>query len=118
MTTDYGTLCDYKTGDSIRPATETEWRASRESEAASVGGGTGAITVDGQTAYVAGGPDLPRIGQMVSVDGDSAMVAAYPGDFGLDPHRCNRPGFGFVFLSFDGGVQVWTPVSKVRWSRK
>lgn len=53
----YGTICDYKTGESIRPATEQEWRASREAEASNIGGGTGVIEVNGQSVYVEGGPE-------------------------------------------------------------
>jgi hypothetical protein len=56
----YGKLHDYKTGDYIREATESEWRASREAEASNIGGGTGAIDVDGRTVYVSGGDDLPE----------------------------------------------------------
>ena len=43
MKNKYGTLCDYKTSNSIRPATEDEWRASREAEQSNIGGGTGVI---------------------------------------------------------------------------
>lgn len=56
--TNYGTLCDYKTSASIRPATQAEWQASRESEQSNIGGGTGVITVDGRSVYVEGGTEL------------------------------------------------------------
>lgn len=58
MKNQYGTLCDYKTGNSIRPATEQEWRESREAEESGIGGGTGVILVDGMSVYVEGGPEL------------------------------------------------------------
>ncbi len=44
------TLNNLKTGEVIRPATETETAASRE--AAKHDGGVGAIVVDGVTCYV------------------------------------------------------------------
>lgn len=55
--TNYGTLCNYKTGESIRPATREEWLASRESEASNVGGEAGVIVVDGLSVYVDGGQE-------------------------------------------------------------
>lgn len=55
----YGTLCDYRTGTSIRPASRDEWQASREAEAGNVGGGTGVIQVDGRSVYVDGGDEQP-----------------------------------------------------------
>jgi len=58
MKNKYGTLCDYKTSESLRPATESEWRASREAEASNIGGGTGVIVVDDRRVYVEGGPEL------------------------------------------------------------
>jgi len=58
MKNEYGTLCDYKTSDSIRPATREEWLASRRAEASNIGGGTGVIEVDGQSVYVEGGREL------------------------------------------------------------
>ena len=60
MKNKYGTLCDYKTGQSIRPATEQEWRDSREAEQSNIGGGTGVIEVDGRSVYVEGGAELPE----------------------------------------------------------
>jgi hypothetical protein len=59
----YGTLCDYKTGNSLRPATQQEWQASREAEASNIGGGTGVIQVDGQSVYVEGGSELEAAGE-------------------------------------------------------
>jgi len=47
---DFGTLCDYSTGDSVRPATEQERDDSVE--ASQHDGGAGAIEVDGVTCYV------------------------------------------------------------------
>ncbi len=48
--TDHGTLCNYRTGESIRPATEAE---QDESIAASqTDGGAGIIEVDGVICYV------------------------------------------------------------------
>lgn len=55
----YGTLCDYQTGASIRPASREEWQASLEAAQSNVGGGTGVIQVDGQSVYVEGGDELP-----------------------------------------------------------
>ena len=49
---DWGTLCDYRTGDEIRPATEAEHQASVE--AARFDGGRGVILVDGRRCYVVG----------------------------------------------------------------
>ena len=57
----YGTLHDYRTGHSIRPATRAEWQASREAESANIGGGTGVIEVDGQSVYVEGGMEIGDI---------------------------------------------------------
>jgi hypothetical protein len=57
----YGTLCDYRTGDSMRSATEAEWRASRETERSNIGGGSGVITVDGKGVYVEGGPEIEEV---------------------------------------------------------
>lgn len=48
----WGTLCDYKTGKVLRPATQAEWEASKASEKSNIGGGSGTIEVDGQTVYV------------------------------------------------------------------
>lgn len=59
---DYGDLIDYRTGNLIRPATEDEWRESREAEKSNIGGGTGVIGVeiDGEdkSVWVEGGPEL------------------------------------------------------------
>lgn len=44
------TLCDYKTGEAIREATEAEAQASRE--AAKRDGGAGVILVNGRSCYV------------------------------------------------------------------
>ena len=52
-TTDYGTLCDYRTGEQIRPATAAELTASLD--AARHDGGSGVIEVDGRSCYVDGG---------------------------------------------------------------
>ena len=46
----YGVLCDYKTGDLIRPAKAEEQAASRA--AAERDGGRGVIEVDGRRCYV------------------------------------------------------------------
>ena len=49
----YGWLCDYATGETIRPATEEELKASLK--AARRDGGVGAfVSDDGQTVYVVG----------------------------------------------------------------
>jgi len=48
--TDYGTLIDYRTGESLRPATAAEQAASIE--AARHDGGRGVIDVDGRPVYV------------------------------------------------------------------
>jgi len=47
-------LCNYTTGNVIRTATATEYRASLE--AARVDGGAGVISVDGESCYVEGEP--------------------------------------------------------------
>ncbi len=47
---DYGTLCDYQSGEALRPAT-TEERAS-SLDAAKSDGGSGVIVVDGRSCYV------------------------------------------------------------------
>jgi len=47
MTSDYGTLCDYQSGDEIRPATRYELRQSMFSKPA------GAFLLDGRSVYVA-----------------------------------------------------------------
>lgn len=49
---DDGCLCDYETGESIRPATADEAVSSRA--AARVDGGAGIIRVDGRRCYVEG----------------------------------------------------------------
>ena len=46
----HGKLCDYKTGETIRDATEDEARES--SEQAERDGGRGVINVDGRSCYV------------------------------------------------------------------
>lgn len=48
--TTYGTLCDYRTGDSIRAATADEQAESIA--AAERDGGRGVIVVDGRAVYV------------------------------------------------------------------
>lgn len=48
---DHGALTDYATGESIRPATAEERKASLA--AAELDNGVGAIKVDGRTVYVA-----------------------------------------------------------------
>ena len=48
--TTHGTLCNYRTGDEIRPATQDEQEASRA--AAETDGGAGVIEVDGVFCYV------------------------------------------------------------------
>lgn len=52
MTNEYGTLCDYQTGDSIRPATAEE--RAESIEAARYDGGAGVIEIDGRRCYVEG----------------------------------------------------------------
>ena len=52
-TIDYGTLCDYRTGEQIRPATLAELTASMS--AAHHDGGAGVIELDGRSCYVDGG---------------------------------------------------------------
>jgi hypothetical protein len=47
---EYGTLHDYKTGLSLRPATKVELKASKRS--AKLYGGEGIIMVEGRSAYV------------------------------------------------------------------
>ena len=47
----HGTLTDYQTGESIRPATAAERAASLA--AAKADGGAGVIRVDGRSVYVA-----------------------------------------------------------------
>jgi hypothetical protein len=49
-TADSGTLTNYRTGESIRPATEQERTDSRE--AAKTDGGAGVIEIDGVRCYV------------------------------------------------------------------
>lgn len=49
MTTSYGILTDYTTGEAIRTATRDEWLTSLRS------GDTGAFDLDGRAVYVAGG---------------------------------------------------------------
>ena len=66
----YGILCDYATGQSIRPATKPEWRASREAEAENIGGGTGVIRVGEKSVYVEGGQEL-------DVEGGQELDAEY-----------------------------------------
>lgn len=51
-TTDHGTLCDYATGDKIRPATREEQEESQEQ--AQHDGGRGVISVGGRSCYVEG----------------------------------------------------------------
>jgi precorrin-6B methylase 2 len=46
------TLNNYQTGDVIRVATAAEIAASMEAAESDIGGGTGAIVVDGVTCYV------------------------------------------------------------------
>jgi len=46
----YGTLKNYATGQTIRPATQAEQRAS--AQAAESDGGAGVIVVDGVACYV------------------------------------------------------------------
>jgi hypothetical protein len=46
------TLNNAKTGEFIRLATAEEIAASREAAESDIGGGTGAIVVDGVTCYV------------------------------------------------------------------
>jgi hypothetical protein len=48
--TDFGTLCNYQTGEPIRPATEQERTDS--DKAAEFDGGCGVIEVDGASCYV------------------------------------------------------------------
>lgn len=48
--TNHGTLCDYQTGEDIRPATREEHDASVV--AAETDGGVGVIEVDGRSVYV------------------------------------------------------------------
>lgn len=52
-TTNFGTLCNYKTGEVIRPATKDEAAASRA--AAERDGGAGVIEVDDVSCYVEDG---------------------------------------------------------------
>lgn len=55
QTAKYGWLCDYETGNPMRPATEAECRASLQ--AAISDGGAGIITLsNGQAAFVTGEP--------------------------------------------------------------
>jgi hypothetical protein len=49
--TTHGTLTDYQTGESIRPATAAERAASLA--AAKADGGAGVIRIDGRSVYVA-----------------------------------------------------------------
>jgi hypothetical protein len=49
-TTDYGTLCDYSTGEFVRKATRDEQAASRD--AARHDGRRGVIKVDVKSVYV------------------------------------------------------------------
>lgn len=49
--TEHGMLTDYTTGEDIRPATWDELQQSRQA------GETGAFDLDGQTVFVAGGPE-------------------------------------------------------------
>ena len=52
MTTEHGTLCDYQTGESIRPATADE--RAESIDAARHDGGAGVIEIDGRLCYVEG----------------------------------------------------------------
>lgn len=56
-----GTLCDYSTGEELRDATDDEYEASLR--AADSDGGSGVITVDGRSCYVAG----PEVGHVLTV---------------------------------------------------
>jgi hypothetical protein len=56
-----GELCDYETGNRLRPATAAEYEASLR--AAELDCGRGAIEVDGQTCYV----DGPEVGHDLMV---------------------------------------------------
>jgi len=59
-------LCNYTTGNVIRTATATEYRASLE--AARVDGGAGVIEVDGESCYVEGDVDqLQRCADALAV---------------------------------------------------
>jgi hypothetical protein len=55
----YGTLTDYQTGESLRPATAAEWRRTADAvnDNLSPGSYTGGFDLDGRTVYVAGGPE-------------------------------------------------------------
>ena len=50
MNNDHGTLCDYLTGESIRPATAEE--RAESIDAARYDGGAGVIEIDGRSCYV------------------------------------------------------------------
>jgi hypothetical protein len=55
MTTSFGTLADYATGDFIRKATPAEWRKSADQ--VNSGNETGAFDLDGKSVFVNGGPE-------------------------------------------------------------
>lgn len=56
---------DYRTNTAIRPANESEWRASREAERSNIGGGNGVFDLDGQSVWVEGGEELLKVGDRV-----------------------------------------------------
>lgn len=62
----WGALTDYATGEVIRPATEDEWKRTRDMVlSGSAGGESGAWEDDdGRTVWVDGGPDLGWIARV------------------------------------------------------
>lgn len=80
ITTAFGTVTDYKTGDPVRPATAAEWR--RTADAVASGQYTGAFALDGRAVFVDGGPeagvsddDIRELEQEAGSAGDLEMAS-------------------------------------------
>jgi hypothetical protein len=68
MSSSFGTLTDYDTGQPIRPATAAEWRGTADKLNSRTGDSyTGAWSDDGSHFYVDGGPE-PRVNTRDIVD--------------------------------------------------
>lgn len=81
-------LCDYETGNTIRPATKKEQHAS--TEAARTDGGAGVIEVDGRSCYVE--ETRPKVGDHVLIDDDVGTVISVRQD-------------GMYEIAWDGSAQ-------------
>lgn len=111
----FGTLCDYKTGNSIRPASESEWRASREAERSNIGGGTGVIEIDGRSVYVEGGPELDKAAQQAShtpyQPKTGARCSCRRGVQRDNCHACEGTGFVIDFAAIRARRLAVTPAT-------